>query len=263
MPAKPRPKLAEIDVRSLPPDGPLEHRPPTPRAIRDAACALEHSVGGRGALVDALLPYATSDDQLRLIGMLADPMSDRYDLGVLLATEKIPLSTLVGMLRDAKLAAAHVEALGHIASTLPAVARSVMERALPSKTVCPDCDGVRFFTADPTDADPNPSPTPCPTCNGRGVRFRETTLAEQKLALELGKLLTKSPGVAVSVNQTNQSATVLTSGVSYDDFTRVTDRLLYPDQRRRARPSPSPSTPASDVIDLPSVDQEVPPNESR
>lgn len=250
----PRPRIPAnaapvLDLRALPPDGPGENRPPTPLALRRAAQSLEDAVGGREALVTALLPHASSDDQLRLVGVLADPLSDRHDLGALLQIERVPLSTLVGMLRDAKLAAAHVEALSHVAEALPAVARSVMARAVPSKTVCPDCDGLRTFTADPSVDDPNPSPIACPTCAGRGLIFRDTTLAEQKLALELGRLLTKAPGVAVSVNQHNQTAMVTTGGVSYDDLTRVTDRLLYPDARRRRPSAPAQTMPPD--LDVP------------
>jgi hypothetical protein len=91
------------------------------------------------------------------------------------------------------------------------------------------------------------------------VIYRDTSVPEQKLALELGGLVTTKAGVNVQVNQDNRAVTAFASGgLSYAELQRATDRVLLPELRtRRALTTtiPDPPTPAPALPDL-----DVPPD---
>ena len=79
-----------------------------------------------------------------------------------------------------------------------AVVADVMHRSKPHEVTCTDCAGVGQVTPEPTRKHPNPSPAPCESCRGAGRRLCQPDLDRQKVALELGQLLTKSGGINLS-----------------------------------------------------------------
>lgn len=234
-------------------DGALTHH----EELQAVCARFEQAVGGRRRLAETLLAHATRDDQQYLVGLLVDPSADPTPLGAVLAQGKVSFAALVTAYRDAKLASATTAALDRVADALPDVAASVMTRALPQKRPCPLCEGIGTHVREPSVADPNPTPKDCVYCDGVGFVYRDTTVAEQKLALDIGRLTPKAaPTVAISMQQTTQTAHL--HNISYDAFTKATDRLLYGDPRdRRARtaagapPEESPPVVEAVVTDVP------------
>lgn len=226
--------------------------PPNPAAvIARVAHQLERALGGREALIELLIPVVDRPEQFHLLAVLQDPAADAVPLGEILRDNDIPYATLHKLVQKAHLARASVEAMQRVAARLPTVAEQVMDRALAKRVPCEECAGTGTLVDDPTEATPNPVPERCPTCRGKGTLYRDTSVPEQKLALELGGLLSTKAGVQVNVQQDNRSAVASFTGgaMTFADIQRATDALLSP----AARTTRGLVTAGPAVLDVPPV----------
>lgn len=205
------------------------------------AARLEAQAGGRAALVEVLLPAVRTKDVETLVGILDDPRNAGVPIGEILAEARIPAAALLRLYSEAQLIAAQTASQMAIAQALPRVAESVMARGAPHRAVCVVCEGCGTVTPEPTAVQPNPAPVACAACYGTGQVLWNPTPAHERTALELGQLLTKTPAIAVAVNQhTNVQVGAVAETV--DAFTRVSDRLVHGDGRGRMRRVGSGST---------------------
>lgn len=208
-------------------------------ALGRTASALERRAGGRARLVDVLLPAITTRDHEALVGLLDDPRNAARPIEALLVEARIPFAALRRLYADAQLLEAQTQVREAVARELPAVAADVLARAVEHKRPCLTCEGTGTLVANPSETNPNPSPTPCGVCGGFGLVIWQPGERNQKLALELGGLLQRGPGVSINVQQKVAVVGDLVSE-SVDAITRATDRALYGDQRARStRRSPA------------------------
>jgi hypothetical protein len=161
------------------------------------------ALGGREALIDALAVANESPDVEKIVNLLLDPRFESFSLRRLCAQAGLTVADLFAAYKKAAIARAHLQAVPLIAQKLIGVVDDVMTRAQPYEIPCTQCGGVGKVTPEPTKDQPNPEPQPCEPCRGGGVLLALPDLDRQKLALELGQLVTKGGGFALQVNQQN------------------------------------------------------------
>lgn len=189
---------------------------------------LEKSVGGRDALVSALLTHTLNPDDVYLVGLLADPANSRLNLAMVCAQGGVGLGQVFALFKSAVKTRALVQATVEVAARLPEVAKGVMEDAVAGERPCGKCRGAGYVTAQPTDSQPNPTPEVCKTCQGTGTQIHEPETRIRELALELGGMIEKHP--QVTINQTKQQIGVVAIG-AYDKLVAGLDTVLYGDPR--------------------------------
>lgn len=172
-----------------------------------AVKTFEAVLGGRSALAEELLtsPELTPRIQ-RVLTLILDPRFDKYPLAYLCEKAGVLPGDLFASFRDATLAKANLLALRVAADKLPGMLAEMMRDAVDREIVCPECQGLRVTTPEPTDAQKNPTPERCRSCFGHGVTILKADRAVQKIALELTGLLRKNGGI--TVQQTNQTLQV-------------------------------------------------------
>lgn len=208
-----------------------EARAATNRALN----ALEGTLGGREKLVEALVlaPTAEGVDTARaeyVVGLLADPKHAHRTLRGIAAISGISLQEVLTLYRKSAVQRAHLQALGHIATTLPAVAKHIMDRAIPYEAACYKCAGTGTMTPEPSKANMNPTPGPCETCKGGGKLLHEPELERQKLALTLGGLLKGGGGATTVVNVQqgqSQGAIPQSTGEGLLQMQKLSEQALY------------------------------------
>lgn len=193
---------------------------------------LEKDAGGRGVLVGLLTLAPLNDDLRYVLGLLGDPQNSRLTLATICERGNILPGELLKHLGAAALLRGQTLAMQAVGSGLAAVARDVMKHAAPYEEPCEACEGTGSLTPDPTAAEPNPSPGPCPQCKGAGALRYEASPEQQKLALEMGRMLPKAGGINI-LNQLSGGATGGSGGSngagSLEKLQAMTDRLLYGD----------------------------------
>ncbi len=198
---RPKPVLPPIhdiqhiltDVPSTPPEHQL-HRPGgttflTPEeaaAVDDSLGPVVEALGGRSRLAHTL--EAAPPDLEAVLATLADPTYDHLPLRDVCRLAGVTILDLFAAYRNAALARAHLLAYHEIAERLVAVVKDVMMRAAPYPIPCAACGGVGDHATGAA-----PRPKICRTCRGKGQVLQLPSLAHQKLALELGHLLSRTP----------------------------------------------------------------------
>lgn len=175
------------------------HRP-IPRRRIQALQSLETAAGGRLSLVDQL--HTNTDPDIEsLAASLADPTNDARTLARILEISNISVGKFLGMLSQAKLAKATLDAMDRVAKYLPEVAADVMARSVPHTTACTVCNGTGVQQMRDSDDPLGVLERPCIACHSSGQVNAIPDLDRQKVALELGGMLHKGgPQVAVQVN---------------------------------------------------------------
>jgi len=183
----------------------LEKRPNV--LVERCLTDFEREIGGRAVLVE-LLAHGHHDEEVDYLwSLLADPLSQDRSLAKLCLDGGIKPQRMIQLIREGEMAKAHTRSLRKVARMLPDVTEDAMRRALPRRVKCPQCCGK-----DPV----------CGACDGTGRVEKEPSLQRQKLALELGGMTQKSPGIVV---QQNQFTAMQVQGLR--DFQVKSDRALY------------------------------------
>jgi hypothetical protein len=175
------------------------HHPAAAAAITQ----LEKAMGGRQALVGALMHAPPTDALAYVVGLIADPRYDGMPLSTLCASGRITVGELLEAYKRGVMAQAQVAAIHKVAVALPAVVDDVMTRAQVHQVTCTVCDGTGAITPEPTPKTPNPSPEPCKSCHGHGTHICYPDLDRQKVAIDLAGMGPKSaPMVDLSDRRT-------------------------------------------------------------
>jgi len=187
------------------------------------------AVGGRDALIDVLSVASDAPDVDKIVTLLCDPRYDGYSLRRLCEITGLTIADLFSALKKAAISRAHILAITtQIAPNLVGVVKDVMIRAQPYEVPCGECGGIGTITADPTKETPNPSPLPCTTCRGGGVMLALPDLDRQKVALELGQLVTKG-GPLLALQQNFPAGAAASSGApgSLEQVQQAVSELLF------------------------------------
>lgn len=198
-----------------------------PALVAASLTAMEKEVGGRAALVSALLHAPKSRDLEYLLGIIGDPARTSVSLAQLCVQGGITPGEILEAYKAGVLARAQVLSTAQIASSLPGVVTDTMRRAMPGETVCEACQGVGMVTAEPSKRNPNPEPATCMACAGKGRHQAEGDLEHKKLALDMGKLLSKGGGLNIAVNQQQNNFVGASAGGTLEKLQAATDQILY------------------------------------
>ncbi len=194
--------------------------------ISHALGSLELELGGRGALIEALVTAPQSKDVKYVIGLLADPDNANKSLASLCVLAKILPGTLLEMLERGTKLRSRLIAGQIIAKGTPNMVRDVMKKAAPYEDDCTECQGVGTRTADPTPEQPNPGPVPCTTCLGTGKLRYDADPEARKLGLEIAGLTSKGGGISIINNNANISGGS-GAGIAFEALQEGLDRVLY------------------------------------
>jgi hypothetical protein len=220
------------------------HKIAAERDIR-ALKVFEDQVGGRDKLIEHLSHATLTDDQTYLVGMIADPRNSRKSLATIAALAQVHVGQLYKFFQEAGFVKAQLAAFEKIWKGLPAVAEDVMAKAVPRQIECPTCRGVGELTYEVKQegwkkGDPiGEEIKACWNCQGEKKVWVEPDLETQKVALQIGKVLTPG-GVQVGVQVNTQQN--FSGGLSSDhlrDFRAASDRVLFPTKRRRGEEPPA------------------------
>lgn len=197
--------------------------------VQSAAAVLadiEKSVGGRRAILQALVTAPQSRDIKYLIGLLADPDRRTQSLAAICLEAKIVPGTLLDMLERGTKLQSRIIAGQIIARGTPAMVEDVMAKAAPFHDDCTDCQGTGTHVPDPTPEVPNPNPEQCTVCRGTGKLRYEADPECRRLGLEIAGLTAKGGGV--TINNTNQlNAPQVSVGLAFEALQELQDRLVY------------------------------------
>jgi len=185
---------------------------------------LEAAMGGRAALVAALVSGPSDPDLDYVVGLIADPRHDAQKLSAVCALGRVTVGQVLEAYKRGVLASAQVAAIHRVAASIPKVVDDVMTRAQPHYVQCGSCNGVGT-RGDTTK--PDAPPSPCTACNGTGSHFTLPELDRQKVALELGKLLTKGPMVVAQTNHYERPASSA-SPAAFGSLMAAVDKILHP-----------------------------------
>lgn len=211
-----------------------------PALVATSLDDLEQAIGGREALVAALMHAPKSAGIDYLLGLIGTPplvglppmgvLNGRHptaSLATLCAQGGITPGELMAAYRSGVLAKAQTLALHQVGQQLAAVTEDTMRRALPQTGQCDACDGTGTVVPEPSKKNPNPHPEPCRACKGTGTRTVQGDLEHKKLALDMGKMLPKSGGVNIAVNQQQNTFVGGAAGGALERMQAATDAILY------------------------------------
>jgi len=205
----------------------MRQRTAPPALVVESLAAVEEALGGRDRIVAALAHAPKSRDLDYLLGLIGDPRTATESLAALCAQGGITPGELIEAYKSGEIARAQALATQKVGAKLAAVAADTMDRALPQDATCHHCEGTGMITPEPTKKKPNPAPEKCEACRGTGTLTREGDLEHKKLALEMGKLLSKGGGVNVAVNQQLNAVVGASAGGSLERLQAATDAILY------------------------------------
>ena len=209
-----------------PPRG--KKKPPEPPALVSASLArIEAAIGGREALVAALSHAPKSADFAYILGLIGDPQRARSPLATLCAMGGITAGELIEAYKAGEINRAQAEAIAKVGARLGEVAADTMRLSIPHEVTCDGCYGEGLVTPEPSTKVPDPQPETCKACRGTGILVKAGDLDHKKLALDLGKLLPKSGGMNLNVNQQVGVFTGGTAGGSLELMQAATDAILY------------------------------------
>jgi hypothetical protein len=187
---------------------------------------LELELGGRSALIEALVTAPQTKDVKYVLGLLADPENQHKPLAELCRLAKLLPGTLLEMLERGTKLRARIIAGQIIAKGTPEMVRDVMKRAAPYEDACTECGGVGAVTQEPTADVPNPSPQPCKTCLGGGKLRYDADPEARRLGLEIAGLTSKGGGISI-VNQNANVQAGSGAGLAFERLQEGLDRVLY------------------------------------
>jgi len=222
---------------------------PLGERIQDTLRQLEHELGGREALMGVLALNTRSQALTELMGMLADPLHDRDNLGVLCFQAGVTTGDLLTAYQSGLMHFAQTLAKREVAEHLPAVTRDVMIRAQPMEERCRHCWGTGSITEPATKDTPEES-RPCNTCQGTGWITVAPELDRQKAALDLGEMFPKKGGLTIGMQQTvNTGHPAPTAGGTLEKLQQAVSAVLYADDEVLEAEvlEPVPEPPAADV----------------
>ena len=189
-----------------------------------AVRAFEAAVGGRVALVTAMLAAPPSSALDYVVGLIADPREDATDLAVLCARGGVTLGELLEAFKQGTYAKMAVLSVYRLAQAAPAAVEDLATRSAPYDETCRACNGTGSLA--PTTPDGRPSP--CDACNAIGTIRQLPELERQKLFFEMTKLVSKGGGGASATCRVNVApAAPLIPSQSYDRLITAVDRILY------------------------------------
>lgn len=211
---------------------------------QEALADIEEQVGGRRAIIQALVTAPPTKDVKYVLGLLADPDPSRRgrSLAELCVEAKITPGHLLDLLERGTKLRARIIAGQIVARSTPAVVKDVMEKAAPFEDTCPDCAGTGTHVAEPSSAEQNPTPSPCKSCRGAGKLRYEADPKCRELALEMAGLTAKGGGINIIQSTTVQQGGPGGAGMAYEALTELMDRMVY------GRKSPSPAVVDAEVL---------------
>lgn len=201
--------------------------PIPPEASISAFRELERQVGGRDQLISDLQHAELTEEEERLVNLLASPESDPKNLAMVAAQCGFSVGKLLKFLSKARGARAHIAALDHVYRAVPTVARDLMEEATTLRSECLKCAGVGKILPEGEEA----VPITCAACWGKGEIQQHPDPKIRELALKVAGLIKDDKGgVNVNVSQQVGVGVLRTS----TEFREATDRLLWQTTRKAA-----------------------------
>lgn len=216
----------------------------TPQLER-AIANFETQIGGREALVETLIQHDSPEIHYT-VGLLADPSNDRYSLAKICEMGGISFGTLLRQFRDADGARAAIEAFRRVNRALPALAEDIMYRAIPHPIDCHSCSGDGYVRKPLPDG--KFEQIECKKCAGTGLTASEPTVERQKLAAEIGRLLPKTPQIAVNT-QNNVQTNNFASANDFRAFRTASDAVIFGQAARKTSQLALPDR-DPDILDL-------------
>lgn len=212
----PKPKSL---TRARPADYPLK--------VVEELSQLEIDLGGRRSLVSLLSLAPLTKDLRYILGLLGDPAHDNRTLAAVCQLGNLLPGELLKLLGAAALHRGQTLARQRIGEALPRVVGDLMRKAAPYEDACHTCLGTGTYTPEPTPDLPNPIPGPCETCGGTGQLQYQPSLERQRLAIEMGGLLTKGGGISITNQQLNLPAASNGGSGALEQLQTLTDQILY------------------------------------
>lgn len=182
-----------------------------PKDLERAFNEMENTAGGREALLDILRSAPDSQELDYIIGAISDPTNDKRSLAGICQDTRIKIHVIRRYLSEAVLTRAQLTATGHIAKGLPGVVEHVMQKSVPRKVRCPACEGVDAGN--------------CARCKKNGWINVEPNREDQKIALEMGKMINQKGG-GILINNVNQQNVAIGADL-FKNFRDATDKVLY------------------------------------
>jgi hypothetical protein len=168
--------------------------PPLPAiGLATSLAAIEYKLGGRDALVAALSHAPYSQTLSLLLGLVGDPIRSSTPLATLCAMAGVTAGELLEAYKAGELNRSQALAIHEVGDKLADVAKVTMTAALQT---------------------------------GGDVDEQRLALDHRKLAFDLGKMLPKSAGVSIAVQQ-NNSTHMGVAGGSLEKLQEATDKLLF------------------------------------
>ncbi len=204
------------------------------------------AIGGRDALLHALIIADTTPDVQKVTNLLIDPRYGGWSLRRICHHAGLTIADLFTAYRKALLVKAHLEATRIVSDRLVKVVEDVMARAQVHELTCESCGGVGQVTPEPSKKNPNPGPEACRTCRGKGRITVYPDLDRQKVALELGQLLQRSGGISIAQNNLHMpiGGGPVNAPGALEQLQQAVHGVLYP--RRTVE---EPSAAATTVLD--------------
>lgn len=198
-----------------------------PALVTTSLAKFEESLGGRVVLLAGLAHAPRTKELDYVVGLLGDPDHARQPLALLCAMGGITAGEILDAYKAGEIARGQAGGARFIGEGLPAVIQDTFKRAAPYTATCYQCQGTGAITPEPSQETPNPEPVDCPVCGGGGELTYQGDLEHKKLALELGKMLSKGGGVSVQVSQKVAQIGGGSVGGSLEQLQQATDDLLY------------------------------------
>lgn len=209
-----------------------------------AVDAFTVAIGGRQALLDALVVASGTPDVDKVTNLLIDPRYGGWSLRRICALAGLSVADLFRAYQKALVVKAHLQATRIVTEQLTHVVDDIMRRSQPHEETCEICGGTGTWTPEPTKKEPNPAPRPCVSCRGTGVVRLKPDLDRQKVALELGQLIQRQGGISIAQNNLTLPAGTSspTAPGALEQLQQAVHETLYP----RARPQPSAAAPPAE-----------------
>ncbi len=202
---------------------------PAPYSHEAAAKAMdviEAALGGRRALLTALLAAPPDSSLDYVIGAIADPRSDARKLSTICANGKISLGEVLEAFKRGVMAPVLAQVMQRVASATPAVIEDVLTRSVPYEDTCPNCGGKGSLSQVVGAAI---AEVPCGPCAGTGKVLIQPDFARQKYVLSDLAQLGPQRGPSVVIDQRDQSKhlSMDVSQQAHAKLLAAADRVLY------------------------------------
>ena len=213
-----------------------------------AIAAFTTAIGGRAKLLETLQVASDAPEVDGVVTLLMDPRYGGWSLRRICKAANLTIADLFAAYKKALIVKAHLQATQVVATHLVAVVDDVMKRSQPHEVACEGCHGMGTIPL--AVAGQPPAPTECPACKGSGHVIAQPDLDRQKVALELGQLLTKGGGINLQQNTlvAGGGGSATFGPGALDQLQQAVGEILTPRSRRSA-----PASPPIDVTAIPAV----------